>query len=260
MSWTQEAESPTTDRMVSCYCATYGRPSLLEEAIESFLRQDYSGPKELVVLNDYPLQRLYCSAPNVRIVNSEDRILPLGAKFNKLLELCVGDILCPWEDDDIYLPWRISYSVDHMQDGVFHSQYHWLLAQDGTLEYSRFFGHCNLAVKRSLVEEVAGYRNWDRAGIDADLLERLDVWSGRTQDLCRRDAFHIYRWSSTQSYHGSGYGADAPVSDEAERFVREQTARGENPVGKITLAPQWSRDWVKLARRAASREPAKQVL
>ena len=37
---------------VSCICLTYGRVALLEEAIESFLRQDYPGVKELVVLND----------------------------------------------------------------------------------------------------------------------------------------------------------------------------------------------------------------
>jgi len=37
---------------VSCQCITYDRVELLEEAIESFLRQDYKGEKELVILND----------------------------------------------------------------------------------------------------------------------------------------------------------------------------------------------------------------
>src|SRR5690349_243347 len=51
---------------VSCICATYNRPPhfqwLLEEAIESFLRQDYA-EKELIVLNDCPEQELLCDAP-----------------------------------------------------------------------------------------------------------------------------------------------------------------------------------------------------
>ena len=34
---------------VSCICPTYARPDLLEEAIQSFLLQDYPGPKELIV-------------------------------------------------------------------------------------------------------------------------------------------------------------------------------------------------------------------
>ena len=34
---------------VSAVCITYGRPALLEEAIESFLRQTFSGDSELVI-------------------------------------------------------------------------------------------------------------------------------------------------------------------------------------------------------------------
>jgi glycosyltransferase involved in cell wall biosynthesis len=51
---------------VSCICPTYNRPPnyqwLLEEAIESFLRQDYA-EKELLVLNDCAGQELVCDAP-----------------------------------------------------------------------------------------------------------------------------------------------------------------------------------------------------
>ena len=34
---------------VSCICPTFARVYLLEEAIESFLRQDYKGEKELII-------------------------------------------------------------------------------------------------------------------------------------------------------------------------------------------------------------------
>jgi hypothetical protein len=36
---------------VSCQCITYGRTTLLDEAVESFLRQDYPGEKELEVVS-----------------------------------------------------------------------------------------------------------------------------------------------------------------------------------------------------------------
>ena len=52
---------------VSCMCLTYGRPHLLEEAVESFLRQDYRGLKELVVVNDLSDQHLAFEHPEVRI-------------------------------------------------------------------------------------------------------------------------------------------------------------------------------------------------
>ena len=61
---------------VSCFCCTYGRPDVLEEAIESFLRQDYEGPKELIVLNDFTQQTLHFEHPEVKIINAEQRITP----------------------------------------------------------------------------------------------------------------------------------------------------------------------------------------
>ena len=58
---------------VSCMCLTYGRPHLLEEAIESFLRQDYQGQKELIVLNDLPQEELLFNHPEVHIINVSKR-------------------------------------------------------------------------------------------------------------------------------------------------------------------------------------------
>src|SRR5262245_6518789 len=54
---------------VSCMCLTYGRPGILEEAIQSFLLQDYPGEKELIVLNDLAEQELACTARQVTVVN-----------------------------------------------------------------------------------------------------------------------------------------------------------------------------------------------
>ena len=62
--------------LVSCICPTYNRPPshkyLVEEAIESFLRQTYPN-KEMVVVNDCPGQDLLCDAPDVRVVNVPER-------------------------------------------------------------------------------------------------------------------------------------------------------------------------------------------
>ncbi|MCL4258972.1 MAG: glycosyltransferase family 2 protein, partial [Anaerolineales bacterium] len=59
-SWAAQLTAPPP---VSCICPTYGRVELLEEAIESFLRQDYPGQKELIVLNDYAGQTLHFDHP-----------------------------------------------------------------------------------------------------------------------------------------------------------------------------------------------------
>jgi len=70
---------------VSCICATYNRSPqhqwLLEEAVESFLRQDYS-EKELIILNDCPGQELVCDAPGVVVINIPRRFHSHGEKLN----------------------------------------------------------------------------------------------------------------------------------------------------------------------------------
>ena len=102
---------------VSCMCLTYGRAHLLEEAIASFLRQDYAGVKELIVLNDLAELRLHFDHPEVKIINVEKRFRGLGEKRNASAALCSHDLLFVWDDDDISLPWRLSYSVEKMSDG-----------------------------------------------------------------------------------------------------------------------------------------------
>jgi len=67
---------------VSCMCLTYGRPHVLEEAIESFLRQDYDGVKELIVLNDLDCQTLRFDHPEVRMINVPSRFYTVGEKRN----------------------------------------------------------------------------------------------------------------------------------------------------------------------------------
>src|SRR5687768_12090587 len=94
--------------LVSCICPTYGRAphslKLLEEAVYWFTRQEYDGPKELIILNDCAEQRLVCHAPNVHVCNYPQRIASLGLKYNALIEIARGSIILPWEDDDISLP------------------------------------------------------------------------------------------------------------------------------------------------------------
>ena len=68
---------------------TYGRYAgeeadhtvLIEEAVESFLRQDYLR-KELVILNDTPGQVIEFDHPRVKIINWPERYPTLGEKRN----------------------------------------------------------------------------------------------------------------------------------------------------------------------------------
>ena len=86
--------------MISCKMITYGRVEFLEESLQSFLNQDYDGEKELVIVNDYPQQKLIFDHPEVRIFNLDYTFETIGQKENFAVEQCKGDIIAVWDDDD----------------------------------------------------------------------------------------------------------------------------------------------------------------
>ncbi len=223
----------------SCFCATYGRPRILEEAIQSFLRQDYDGEKELIILNDHPDQHLVFDHPEVKIINVKDRITPLGKKFNDVAALCSGEVLFVWEDDDIYLSNRISYSMAHLNQGLFHTGQGFFEKSQHDIVASKNYFHCNLAVNKTLFWSVGGYPETDRSRNDVDIFKLLDVF--RLQQLVQwSEVFYLYRWSSTGSYHGSAWGGDTDgISDLAEEFVNMRPTE----TGTIQLDPHWRYDY-----------------
>lgn len=99
--------------MISVLCATYGRPYLLEELIESFLRQTYTDA-ELVILNDRADQTLFFEHPRVRVYNTAERSPFIGTKRRTMAGMAKGDFLAFWDDDDIYLPDHLQTVVDRI--------------------------------------------------------------------------------------------------------------------------------------------------
>ena len=94
---------------------TYGRPDFVEESIAFFLAQDYPR-KELIIINDCPGQTFTGHFPDVVIINLPDRCPSLGEKRNLGIEMARGDLIAVWDDDDIYLPWRLSFSVRRIRE------------------------------------------------------------------------------------------------------------------------------------------------
>jgi glycosyltransferase involved in cell wall biosynthesis len=235
--------------LVSCICPTFNRPPryqhLLEEAIASFLRQDYPN-KELIVLNDCPGQELICDEPGVRVVNVAERFPSLGDKHNAAVGLARGELIAPWDDDDISLPWRLSLSVARIGDGdYFNPRCYWLLDNDG-LHFDHPVGYAHNAslFRRAAFEGVGGYPSKSfgaDAALDAafsGLAHVVDPLRG-DKELRRSEWFYIYRWG-VSPVHMSGSGV--------EDFYGEV---GKLPVveGRFHLSPHWRRDYLAETRR-----------
>jgi len=227
---------------ISCYCSTYGRPThIIENSIACFLEQDWPGPKELVILNDFEEQQLIFKHPQVRIINLPERVKPLGKKFNLNVNLCQYDIIATWEDDDVFLKNRLSFSFNNMRNGLFHTHSAFHELENGEIIQIENIFHSTHMMHRRLFNEVGGYNEVDdTCAIDVELMDKLKAKHGDyTQTIPAEDIFYIYVWAGAQSYHGSGWGpANQQISDSAAKIVQQQISRGQVQTGRVELNPK----------------------
>lgn len=224
-------------RGVSCLCLTYGRTSLLEEAVECFLLQQWDGPKELLIVNDHPDVELACHRKEVIIFNMKRRLRSLGEKRNLSVALANYDNLLVWDDDDIHLPWRIEESMKALSESpYFKSKQIWLF-DNGLLESynspDHLFFHGAAAYSRRIFEQIGGYRCINGGeGVDYESRLRLD---GEISKLCQvsqlpvKRLYYIYRWT-----HGYYHATGCVDLCEIKPMIRK---------GRYELQPHWDKDY-----------------
>ncbi|MCB0189425.1 MAG: glycosyltransferase family 2 protein, partial [Caldilineaceae bacterium] len=227
---------------------------------ESFLRQDYPGQKELIVLNDYTQQTLVCDHPDVWVINMPIRFQSVGEKYKAAASLASHDLLFVWHDDDIYLPHRLSYSVAHLDANIsfFKADCAWTWnygVLDGPDENNFHGGSC---WRRSLFSQVQGYPHTNhRYDLEFEQICKAAAPEAmRVNPIKPADIYYLYRWNGTGSYHFTVQGGQ-----EAQRivdFVDEQATRGEIPQGQILLQPRWHNDYNALVQKALDELPDKQ--
>lgn len=236
-------------------CLTYGRPKILEEAIKSFLRQDYRGQKELIVLNDLPEQTLQFDHPEVNIINVAKRFRTVGEKRNACAALCSHEWLLPWDDDDIFLPWRLSYSMEMMDPGrrFFKSSLAFVFSNGTIKKILNSIFHAGSCWHRSLFDEVQGYPHMG-SGQDIALERKFeDALSDHRLGLDNvppEKMYYVYRWAGTGSYHLSAL-AQTRKGNECEQamvadYIAKQLSSGEVATGEVVLNPGWKTDYVDM--------------
>jgi len=229
---------------VSCQCITYGRTNLLDEAVESFLRQDYRGEKELVILNDYKDLEIFCDIPNIKVFNFPYRIKSIGEKRNVCVSLCSGDIIFPWDDDDISLPFRISYSLEKMKNKHYYKSNQLWFWSNGKISKDprKNIAHAMGAWSIDLFKEVGGYPTI-QSGQDQAIEGLFRKTNYREVEKTPLDKiYYIYRFPGTKSYHLStcGYGKGF---QEVEKYVKKKEIKGEHKI-----KPHWSQDFIQMTK------------
>lgn len=230
--------------LISCLCPTYNRyPKLgflLEEAVESFLRQDHPH-KELLIFNDTPGQKLVFEHPQVRIFNAQRRFPDLAAKIQYMIDRAAGDVFCRWDDDDLSLPWRLSYSLERLGDRIeWRPENFWFANGDQPWQENHHPGNSHVMAiwRRDALAAIGGRYPAGFSGGEDLAFNRLLAEAGhpRRGELIPTDEmFYVYRWG-TGSRHLSGV-SDGSVQPHQAHW----NALGERPIepGSFTICPHW---------------------
>jgi len=228
---------------VSCLCPTYGRPSLLANALACYLAQDYPADRrELIILDDAG-QYFPTTQSNWELISLSRRFRSLPEKYNALAGLAKGEILVVWEDDDIYLPWHISAHVRALSTGLGYSKPSKVqFYSDERLQTDSASGrfHASIAFRREWLDRVPGWPLTLRGDFDQQLMARLAQLAPVADPLETHPPSYVFRWESTGDYHGSAFMAS---SDDEEWYGL--AAHEVEPVGKIQLQPVFDDHTIK---------------
>lgn len=239
---------------VSCICPTFGRAYLLEEAVESFHRQDYPGEKELIICNDFTMQEIAYTHPDVKVINLVERCPTLGHKRNVAYSHATGDLFLTWGDDDIHLPSRISRMVKATKsfdsEFVYEGPYFILYGGKMYRERGRTSGaHIitkDLFYRAGTIPEI-------NSGEDQAFNTKVKLCLKKELPVCIEEPQFLYRYS-TNRVHVSQYGEDKRDKKSGYEIVldmaKEYVNKGLEPSGLYELKPKWTKDWVQEVKNA----------
>lgn len=228
------AEGLVDPPAVSCICPTHGRIERLEEAVYSFLQQDYPGPKELLILNDHPEQTLEFDHPEVRVVNRRERYASAGDKCSDAVALASHDLLVAWHADHIDLPHRLSWTVSRFDPskGLLRPERGWLLEGGAAQSSTDRYLHSACCWTRRAFEQAGGFPSTTRG--------YMQVFERRCSEQ-RGGSLQVVDVEPTQVFH-------------IRRVNRSETAATR--VGQIQLEPRWKHDYPALVTEALLASPS----
>ncbi len=160
------------DPLISCLMVTRGRVYPTKFAIDAFREQSYDN-RELVIVCDDPDSELRgfvesLADPTIRYVLTERAIL--GDLRNVSIEAAKGELLCQWDDDDLYHPKRLEFQAD-------------ALLKSGTAAH--FLPRWTLWWPKRRIVGISARRCWE-----GSMLARRDKL-GRYPALAREEDTHL---------------------------------------------------------------------
>jgi hypothetical protein len=236
---------------ISCRCITYGRIQFLEEAVNSFLLQEYPGKKELIIVNDYPLQNIKYDHPEIKIYNLDTIFNTIGEKENFTIDKCSADIIALWDDDDIEMPNHLINIAKYFKEDSDLLQWHRGVYMNAPeIVDITGLGNAGMVYSKKIYDQLGGYP-LENAGYDMTFILNIKANSDKVVYAAppNDEVSFFYVWGG-RDYHMSGLGTDTldrpNVIERHTKYIEEKRLKGEIPTGDITLQPHWKYDYKQI--------------
>ena len=224
-------------------CPTYGRLHYLGRVLAGFLSQTHAD-KELVFINDNKNITLQCNYSNVHCINLNTRII-LPDKRNLGVAFGSYDLYMPHDDDDIFLPDRISNRFKiHTSEDVIST-----VDTTGYIVYHNLFEKVDststtfCSYTREAFYQIGGYQHHQNIGDDQEFYNKLCTDPRHKRLECVYDAVY--------NYSGVNYHATFADQKDVDEIAYKQLV-DMDLLGKVfTILPDYTEyiKFVDLARR-----------
>jgi glycosyltransferase involved in cell wall biosynthesis len=220
--------------MISVLTLTYQRHHILEEAIESFLKQDHPVGTEMVVLNDSPEVKYYYVHPKVRIVNVPERFSSVSKKLEYGYKICGNDYIYRLDDDDLLAPNALVIVANAINNNpgyeIYRSENHLYFHENRYQGLSGSINNGNVYSKSYLDRIEFPHLSGD---------EDVHITFGNNAKIHTIDKpTMIYRWGMG-TYHISGMG----VQPSELILLRTDKSIPNKEEGVILLTPHFNEDY-----------------
>ena len=234
----------------SCVCITYGRKELLEESIQMFLNQDFEGDSEMIIVNDeegvnYEIESNIDNKV-IRIYNVPKRFSSIGSKRTYATNLAAGDIIMPWDDDDILLPNKISTIMNHIKDYDYWQCDTAYLETPNKVRQIHTPGHCAAGFRLDTFIRLGGHYIDQYYDEDRDLKDRfIKNAIVKVEPVAKEEIFFVCRRSPEALYQTTR------IPIEKRHSSIEEKSRKQRIKGNVKLKPSLKRDYVSIYRNIA---------
>ena len=224
--------------MISVLTITYKRHHLLEEAIESFLRQENKIPtsknREMVIINDNAEVDYVFDHPQIRIINHKERFPSIAAKLEWGYKQCKYDHIYRLDDDDLLAPWGLDnacFDIAHHPDHeIYRSKEMYFFVNNKYEGENSNINNGNIYTKAYLDRIKFPDKSGD---------EDADITFGHKAKIYESKLPHtmLYRWGMN-TFHISGLGQqpNQVILDHADKVL-------DNTTGVIELKPHFKEDY-----------------